>query len=233
VREAQTSKGRPIGVYAELKGEECALVHSDNDNSNDVYVPKIIFSLSIIWFCVVLYSAEPFFFRKQCGFDMEGILYSTLQAKDFPRLEVEEGIFDADKDGPKPLIIQCFDADTLRSLAKKLPEIPRVQLLLGPESHEDKMGISYLLGRQMVYGPDLMLTDVASYAQGIGPEKDVYMAHKMELSRAMVEEAHMLGLAVHPWTFRREQAFVDKAFRGDSENELRYFYQVRGCIYFY
>jgi len=44
-------------------------------------------------------------------------------------------------------------------------------------------------------------------------------------ARAVVDAAHELDLAVHPWTFRREAMYVDRSFESDSEEELRFFYE--------
>jgi hypothetical protein len=80
------------------------------------------------------------------------------------------------------------------------------------------------LGRDASFG-DAPLREVAAYASGIGPQKDVLTSAVPEAARAIVDEAHALGLAVHPWTFRREESFVDRAFREDPEHELRFFYE--------
>ena len=155
---------------------------------------------------------------------MDDILVKTLERMEFPSRD--QAFFDAELDGPEPLIIQCFDADTLKSLAQKVPHIPRVQLVLGPTTVEDS--ISYHLRRIIRYGPELSLKEVANYAQGIGPPKNVFTSLRPERSRAMVDDAHAHGLAIHPWTFRREGNFVDQAFQGDSDHEMRYFYECLG-----
>ena len=56
----------------------------------------------------------------------------------------------------------------------------------------------------------------------------MYTFDTLKTGRGLVEEAHGYDLAVHPWTFRREEVFVDKAFRGDSDDELRFFYEDLG-----
>jgi len=167
---------------------------------------------------VVITFTEPYFLKQQ-GYDMDVILVQTLEKLGFP--ENDQAFFDVEEDGPQPLIIQCFDADTLKSLATQIPHIPRVQLVLGPQTVEDS--ISYHLRRITRYTPELSLEVVASYAQGIGPPKQVFTSLRPETSRAMVDDAHAHGLAIHPWTFRREDNFVDTAFQGDSDHEIDYF----------
>jgi len=132
---------------------------------------------------------EPFFF-KQHGFDVEQALLKTLVAKDFPRRD--QPFFDRFVDGPQPLVMQCFDHTTLKSLCEKAPFLPRIQLLNGPTEDDDS--IAWHLGRVITYGPDLSLNDISAYAQGIGPQKNVYTSDKLT-ARALVDEAHDCGLA--------------------------------------
>ena len=64
---------------------------------------------------------------------------------------------------PQPLVIQCFDEYTLKSLSESTPHIPRVQLLIGPNAVDDS--IAYHLGRVITYGPELSLKEISTYAQ--------------------------------------------------------------------
>ncbi len=166
---------------------------------------------------------EPHFFTLN-GFHMEGTLVDVLHAK---HVLAETLLPPAGSDVPAPLVIQCFDADALRSLARRLPSVPLVQLLLSPTSKEHPsvgQGVSAHLGREAHYG-DMALADIAAYASGIGPSKTVFTQLSPEEGRALVDAAHALDLGVHPWTFRREPMFVDRAFAQDSDEELRFFYE--------
>lgn len=136
-------------------------------------------------------------------------------------VEDEDGFIDTP---PAPLIVQCFDQETLVSLSTRIPQIPLVQLLLSPDGGQDDGSISYILQREGVYGR-IPLRAIATYASGIGPQKNTYTDVPPEQGRAMVDEAHALGLAVHPWTFRREAPFVHRNFSGDSDREMRFFYE--------
>lgn len=166
---------------------------------------------------------EPYFFQLQ-GLDIEAKLVEALHAT---HLLADTLIPTAGPDVPAPLVIQCFDSATLRSLATRLPSVPLVQLLLSPTSKEHPSvgeGVSKHLGREARYG-DLTLAEIAAYASGIGPIKTVFTQLSPEEARALVDRAHALDLAVHPWTFRREPMFVDRSFQQDSDEELRFFYE--------
>ena len=164
--------------------------------------------------CII---TEPYFFEKY-GFDIEAKLVESLELKGLlsPR-NPPPG-----PDVPAPLVIQCFDHNTLRSLSQSIPTVPLVQLLLAPTTKDDT--IAHHLGREGVYG-DMSLAEIATYASGIGPQKTVFTALAPGAARQIVDDAHGLGLAVHPWTFRREENFVDRSFKEDSDHELRFFYE--------
>lgn len=84
-----------------------------------------------------------------------------------------------------PVFIQCFEPDTLRSLNTKT-DWPLVQLL--PNTTGEALG------------PE----DIAAYADGIGPWKQVVMQFDggPEAYMALAREA---GLVVHPYTYRADQ----------------------------
>jgi glycerophosphoryl diester phosphodiesterase len=92
--------------------------------------------------------------------------------------------------------IQSFDPGSLRKLAK-LTQVRLVQLL-SPRRPFD-------------------LADIAAYAQGIGPAKEMLIARMADGSLgapgALAREAHAHGLFVHAWTFRAENAFLPPEFR--------------------
>lgn len=83
-----------------------------------------------------------------------------------------------------PSFLQCFDPAFLMPIAA-LPNIKRIQLL----------GLA----------PPSLLAQIAPYADGVGPNKEaLFHAGSPPVSSGFVEEAHRLGLAVHPWTFRSD-----------------------------
>jgi glycerophosphoryl diester phosphodiesterase len=107
--------------------------------------------------------------------------------------------------GPKARIfIQCFEAPTIQRIRKELHcDLPIIQLLS-----------SNRLQASMV--TEAGLDKIAEYASGIGPDK-----HLILKNPALVEWAHKRGLAVHPYTLRRDMLHPRcKTF----EEELKLFY---------
>lgn len=232
VREAEKSVGRPIGIYAEIKGTPAdAFTESQRPRA----IVSVVLDLGPLA-CLIHCSSdhgplpaclriEPYFFHLN-GHDIESKLVETLRHKDMlhsanPHYGPTPGQ-DEHETAPAPLIIQCFDQETLMSLSTRIPDVPLVQLLLAPKDQQEGDGISHILQREGIFG-QMPLKAIAKYAAGIGPQKSIFTDVAAEEGRAIVEEAHSLGLAVHPWTFRREASFVGGNFSGDSDRELRYF----------
>lgn len=128
-----------------------------------------------------------------------------------------------------PVFIQSFEAGNLKAL-RKVTDIALIQLI---ESGMSPDGVSY----------DVMLTpaglsDVATYADGIGPFKDRIVprdaAGKLGTPTTLIADAHAAGLKVHPWTFRSENYFLPADFRsaggpaaaGDAAAEYKLFYSL-------
>jgi glycerophosphoryl diester phosphodiesterase len=82
-----------------------------------------------------------------------------------------------------PVIIQSFDEEAVRRVAKELPTIPRVLLV---ERDGD------------VSEPRLRV--IKTFATGVAPEKSLVAQHP-----EMVKQAHALGLTVTCWTFRADE----------------------------
>jgi glycerophosphoryl diester phosphodiesterase len=82
-----------------------------------------------------------------------------------------------------PVIIQSFDEEAVRRVAKELPAIPRVFLTSKDEDVTDAR-----------------LQTLKTFATGIAPEKFVIARHP-----DMVKRAHALGLTVTSWTFRADE----------------------------
>ncbi len=85
---------------------------------------------------------------------------------------------------PFPIFVQSFEADILISLKQLKPELPLIMLI------ERKQ--------------DLQLEKYAQFADGIGPFKGLLVT-KGGKSTGIIEQAHALGMEVHPWTFRSDQ----------------------------
>lgn len=128
-----------------------------------------------------------------------------------------------------PVFIQSFEVANLRRL-RGLTDVRLIQLIDGAGGPADQADMLYadMLG-------DAGLAAIARYADGIGPPKDAVIARDGEGDLAaptgLVVRAHGAGLAVHPWTFRRENFFLpanlrvgdDPAAHGDLAAEIRAF----------
>ncbi len=99
-----------------------------------------------------------------------------------------------------PVFIQSFEADILKRLRGKTAA-SLVQLV-----YEEAPGA----------GVNIPLTDIKDYAQGVGPAKGLLIDE--DGPSGFVSEAHRLGLFVHPWTFREDDASGDFA---DALSALR------------
>ena len=136
-----------------------------------------------------------------------------------------------------PVFVQSFEVGNLRALDDVL-KVPLVQLFGSKGTRPYDFVVS---GDPRTYA-DLAtpagLEWVAGYAEGAGPSKD-YIVPRDENGFSLppttfVDDAHAAGLAVHPWTFRAENAFLpaelrssdDPAEFGDFAAELRQFFDL-------
>ena len=87
--------------------------------------------------------------------------------------------------------IQCFEPNFLRRLND---EVDTPLLMLVFEMNE--LDPAAMLGT-----PTVALTDAAEFADGVGPAKSLVI-NADGSNTGFIHEAHELGLAVHPWTFR-------------------------------
>src|SRR5207237_1306660 len=69
------------------------------------------------------------------------------------------------------------------------------------------------------------LEEIAGYAQAIGPNKSLVIPRRADGSlgapSALIADAHGAGLAVHPWTFRAENAFLPAPLRRGAQPTAR------------
>jgi len=133
------------------------------------------------------------------------------------------------------VFIQSFEINNLRKL-KGMTRIPLVQLLwIEGKPYDVEAGGGSLTYEQMATPAGL--AQIASYAKGVGPEKSFIIpldaAGNLDPSRAtrFVQQAHAVGLQVHPYTFRSENVFLPTNFRssadpnalGDGAGEIKIF----------
>jgi glycerophosphoryl diester phosphodiesterase len=132
-------------------------------------------------------KSPPLYTRR--GVDMEQIFVQTMKKLG---LERPESLRET------PVIIQSFDWDTVRRVAKDLPTVPRVFLT----EHDEDVG-------------EARMQELAQFATGIAPEKNVISRHP-----DMVKRAHALGLTVTAWTFRAGEKTAYASVRDEMAHFL-------------
>ncbi|MDX1580075.1 MAG: glycerophosphodiester phosphodiesterase family protein [Alphaproteobacteria bacterium] len=101
------------------------------------------------------------------------------------------------------LYVQSFEPEILIRLMQEAPQIRRIQLVSAVDGE-----------------PNIGLDMLARWANGVGPHKGLLIDPETRQSTGFVEEAHGLGIEVHPWTFRNDQLPEDLS---SPEDELRLF----------
>jgi glycerophosphoryl diester phosphodiesterase len=121
-----------------------------------------------------------------------------------------------------PVFIQSFETANLREL-NTMTKLPLVQLLSSTGQPYDLT----VAGDDRTYA-DLATSDglreIATYADGIGPSKDMIIPvgddGSLEEPTTLVDDAHAEDLLVHPYTFRNENTFLPTDFQaGDPASE--------------
>jgi glycerophosphoryl diester phosphodiesterase len=105
-----------------------------------------------------------------------------------------------------PVFIQSFEVDNLKHL-HTLTGLRLIQLMDSSGGPADKAAPSYAA----MATPE-GLKQVAAYAWGIGPNKDMIQKGDAAPS-TLVADAHAAGLRLHPWTFRAENFFLPASHR--------------------
>ena len=114
-----------------------------------------------------------------------------------------------------PVFIQSFEVANLKEI-RRLTDVRIVQLLSSSGRPEDFR----LAGDARTYA-DIStaagLREIASYANGIGPEKGMVIPRTAQNTlgtpTSLVADAHAAGLVVHPYTFRPENPFLPAELR--------------------
>ncbi len=109
-----------------------------------------------------------------------------------------------------PIFIQCFEVGPLKRL-NETSDFKLVQLIAPLGGPADEPSMSY---------SDMATADglgqIATYADGVGPHFG-YVLNSDGSAKHFVETAHREGLKVHPWTARKENAFLPPMARlGDD-----------------
>jgi len=108
-----------------------------------------------------------------------------------------------------PVFIQSFEQGNLRELRKRT-NVRLIQLTSDPG---------------MVI--DARLREIASYADGIGPDMRLVIPVAPDgtvgAHTDLVRRAHAAGLLVHIWTIRTDKAFLPAAYHGRAETPFEQF----------
>jgi glycerophosphoryl diester phosphodiesterase len=132
-------------------------------------------------------------------------------------------------DKKAPVFIQSFEVENLKAIRGKT-KLRLIQLMDEKGSPPDRSDLTY---PQMATADGLKI--IATYADGIGPNKAMVIPRSLignlGTPTTLVTDAHKAGLAVHPWTFRRENYFlplgqksgIDPRDIGDVKAEMQAF----------
>jgi len=104
-----------------------------------------------------------------------------------------------------PVFIQSFEVGNLKAI-RATSRLRLIQLVDAEGGPADLPGTSYA-DVLTVQG----LTDIAAYADGIGPSTALVIAP--EGATALVGRAHDAGLQVHVWTMRMENSFLPPQYQ--------------------
>ena len=111
------------------------------------------------------------------------------------------------------VFVQCFEPDALKKIRFELGSpLQLIQLISDSAVHA-------------ALRTESAMTDIAVYANGIGPYKG-----DIEKNPKLVEWAHAKGLAVHPYTFRADSLPKKYATFSDELNRFFLEYKVDGVF---
>lgn len=118
------------------------------------------------------------------GLSLEDAVVKALEAN---------GLTQAQVAGRPAVLLQSFEEQSLRTLATRLPRIPRTFLIGTPDAA--KRWLSPAGFKEM-----------RTFVTGVGPARQLVDARP-----ALVAEAHAEGLTVVPWTFRAKRGMPTEA----------------------
>ncbi|MFT4299400.1 MAG: glycerophosphodiester phosphodiesterase family protein [Aeromicrobium sp.] len=152
---------------------------------------------------VYVETKHPSYFRS-IGLDIDGRLIEALE-----RRGLNQPVADI------PVTIQSFETGNLRALRDHTP-LTLIQLI-------DRQGApwDFVEARDPRTYADLTtpeaLADIATYADGIGPNKSLVIRrdgdYRLAGDTGLVAAAHAAGLLVHIWTMRDENNFLPTDLR--------------------
>lgn len=128
-----------------------------------------------------------------------------------------------------PVFIQSFELTNLKKL-KTLTSLPLIYLLddadMTPYDHVmngDKRKYQDMVS-------PLALKELSATVYGIGPYKRYIVPAndkgEMQSRTTLIQDAHAVGLKVHPYTFRSEAQYLLKDYQGDPQKEYLQFFEL-------
>ena len=143
-------------------------------------------------------------------------------------IPLEEPLIAELRDAGVPVFIQSFEVANLREL-RKVTDLPLIQLLEAAGQPWDFAVAGDARTYQDLAAP-AGLAAIAAYADGIGPDKRMIVpagpGGRLLPPTALVEDAHLARLLVHPWTFRSDGTFLAAEYGGDPEREYEQFFAL-------
>jgi len=157
---------------------------------------------------------HPSYFRG-IGLPLEEKLAATLQGNAYAKAA--------------PVYVQSFEVGPLRTMKRLLGSaMPNVKIVQLIGNASQRPADWRLAGDSRTYASMLTplgLREVATYANGIGPEKSLVIPRDARGGLAaptpLVANAHAAGLVVHPYTFRPENSFLPKTLRAPGDDATR------------
>lgn len=140
--------------------------------------------------------------------------------------------------GPEaPIYIQSFEVNNLKELSK-ITDMKLIQLFASRNTSQPYD--QEQLGTGLTYADMATpegLREIAEYAYAVGPAKNYIIPrdenNRLTSATTFVQDAHAVGLKVHPYTFRAENLYLPIEFQsddpspaaiGDFSGELKAFY---------
>jgi glycerophosphoryl diester phosphodiesterase len=118
-----------------------------------------------------------------------------------------------------PIFIQSFEVANLQELAG-FTDLPLIQLVAATGRPYDFTAAGD--GRTFAdLIADAGLREIATYASGVGVQKELVLSLDAEASTPLVPTAHGHGLLVHAWTFRAENYFLPTPLRSSEDPRER------------
>lgn len=117
-----------------------------------------------------------------------------------------------------PIYLQSFEVSNLKYMQKQLAvygiqHAYIIQLYDQPNTQP----ADYMISGQPTTYADMAtlqgLKEVANYANGVGPSKDYIIAMNTQQPTHFIQDAHAVGLKVHPYTFRPENNFLPEVMQ--------------------